>query len=133
MAFQFYDILYIILTLLGLILGKAAARFLGKRSSLAERGDLLATLETLAELAVSEVERWASDKPDLKGEGKKDEAVKLLVKMLKEHVPSSGLKHLKAQEESLILRAAVEHKVQEKHLREGKGKASGTTIHLNEK
>ncbi len=133
MAFQIYDILYIVLTLIGLLVGKSAARFFGKRSSIAERGGLLAALEKLAELAVSEVERWAqSDKPDLKGEKKKAEAVKLLIAMLKEVVPASELKLLKVPGESQLLRAAVERKVYEKHLSEGKGRPAGTTIHLTD-
>lgn len=138
MAFQIYDILYIVFTLIALIVGKSAARFFGKRSSVAERHGLLATLEKLAEFAVTEIERLAqSDKPHLKGEAKKKEAVKLLLEMLTEAVPAHELKHVKLTDQSKLLRGAVERKVHEKHLSEGK-KANAkpgetiTTIHLTE-
>lgn len=133
MTFQLYDILYIVLTLIGLLVGKSAARFFGKRSSVAERDGLLMTLDKLAEYAITEVERWSKDdKPELRGEDKKKEAVRVLIDMLKEAVPANELKHLKVGEESKLLRGAVERKVHEKHLSLGKGKSNGTTIHLSE-
>lgn len=115
---QIYDILYIVLSLIGLIVGRAAAKFFGKRSSVAERDGLLTTLEKLADMAIHEVEQWAKGdegpKKSLKGEDKKKEAVRLLIDLLQEAVPREELKHLPVNEESKLLRAAVERKVQEK-------------------
>ncbi len=114
-AIALHDILFAVLTLISMILGRYTQLWLRKKGDTENRNGMLDTIDKLAELAVHEIEEWRkSGKKDIKPEERKDEAVKLLLQLAKETLLKHELREMNLEKKEQLLKAAVEKKAVEK-------------------